>query len=103
MCLHILVDGETYATDSIVYNGDVELISAPEKEGYIFSGWVGVPDTMPAEDIVIEGEYIVDTTGINDVKTESSNVKTIYDLQGRVVENPTSGIYIINGKKVVIK
>jgi hypothetical protein len=27
----------------------------------------------------------------------------IYDLMGRRVENPTQGIYIVNGKKVVIK
>ena len=38
-----------------------------------------------------------------DVKGESGNVKAIYDLQGRVVENPTSGIYIIDGKKVLVK
>ena len=38
-----------------------------------------------------------------DVKGESGNVKAIYDLQGRVVENPASGIYIIDGKKVLVK
>ena len=27
----------------------------------------------------------------------------VYDLQGRVVKNPTKGLYIVNGKKVVIK
>ena len=37
------------------------------------------------------------------LKGESGEVKAIYDLSGRVVENPTSGIYIINGKKVVVK
>ena len=42
-------------------------------------------------------------TGIEDVKGENGNVKTIYDLQGRKVENPTKGIYIINGKKVLVK
>ena len=44
-----------------------------------------------------------ETTDIDELKGENGEVKTIYDLQGRVVENPTSGIYIINGKKVVIK
>ena len=44
-----------------------------------------------------------ETTDIDELKGESGEVKTIYDLQGRVVENPTSGIYIINGKKVVVK
>lgn len=46
-----------------------------------------------------EGE----TTDIDELKGETREVKIIYDLQGRVVENPTSGIYIINGKKVVVK
>ena len=46
-----------------------------------------------------EGE----TTDIEELKGENGEVKTIYDLQGRLVENPTSGIYIIDGKKVIIK
>ena len=98
-----MIDGEVYETATVEFGAEIELPTPPEKEGYIFSGWVGVPDTMPAEDIVIEGEYIVDTTGINDVKTENGNVRTVYDLQGRKVDNPTNGIYIINGKKVYIK
>ncbi len=39
----------------------------------------------------------------DDVKGENGKVKTIYDLQGRKVEVPSEGLYIINGKKVVIK
>ena len=46
-----------------------------------------------------EGE----TSEIDEVEDENEDVKTVYDLQGRVVENLTSGIYIINGKKVVVK
>ena len=98
-----IIDGEVYETATVEFGAEIELPTPPEKEGYIFSGWVGVPDTMPAEDIVIEGEYIVDTTGINDVKAENGNVRTVYDLQGRKVDNPTNGIYIVNGKKVFIK
>ena len=45
----------------------------------------------------------MDFTGIDEVKGENGEVKTVYDLSGRVVENPSSGIYIINGKKVIIK
>ena len=48
-------------------------------------------------------EEVVSDTGIGEVKGENVNVKTIYDLQGRKVDNPTKGIYIINGKKVVVK
>ena len=43
-----------------------------------------------------------ETTDIDDVEGNVKNT-TIYDLQGRAVENPTSGVYIIDGKKVIIK
>ena len=42
--------------------------------------------------------------GVDDeVKGEDGNVKAIYDLQGRKVETPSRGLYIINGKKVLVK
>ena len=50
--------------------------------------------------------YIVemDFTGIDDVKAESGEENGIYyDLNGRAVENPANGIYILNGKKVLVK
>lgn len=44
------------------------------------------------------------TTGINEVKGEGGNVKAIYDLTGRKVETIAApGIYIIDGKKVLVK
>ena len=43
------------------------------------------------------------TTGVEEVKAESGNAEAIYDLQGRKVEIPSRGMYIIDGKKVYIK
>ena len=44
------------------------------------------------------------TTGICEVKGENGEVKAIYDLTGRRVEAITApGIYIVNGKKVLVK
>ena len=44
------------------------------------------------------------TTEIDDVKGENGKVKTIYDLQGRKLSEITEpGIYIVNGKKVLVK
>ena len=42
-------------------------------------------------------------TAIDEVKCDDGNVETIYDLQGRKVEKPAKGIYIINGKKLLLK
>ena len=48
-------------------------------------------------------EYVPgEDTGIDAVAGETV-VKGIYDLSGRRVENPAKGIYIINGKKVLVK
>ena len=44
------------------------------------------------------------TTGIEDVKGENGEVKVIYDLTGRRIEAITApGIYIVGGKKVLVK
>lgn len=43
------------------------------------------------------------TTGISNVKANSLQDGAIYNLQGVRVSNPQKGIYIQNGKKVVIK
>ena len=43
------------------------------------------------------------TTGVDEVKCENGEVKAIYDLQGRKVDTSSKGLYIINGKKVLVK
>lgn len=58
-----------------------------------------VPSGAPALDIVI-GEG---TTHIDASLIDSVNDNVIYDLSGRRVANPTTGLYIMNGKKVILK
>ena len=44
-----------------------------------------------------------ETTGIRDIRPVGQpKDNAVYDLQGRRVKNPTRGIYIVNGKKVII-
>ena len=45
-----------------------------------------------------------ETTGIDATLVNSEKVNSVvYDLQGRKVAQPVKGLYIVNGKKVVIK
>ena len=47
---------------------------------------------------------VVDTeTGIGEVQGENGKAQGVYDLQGRKIDNPTNGIYVINGRKVLVK
>ena len=48
--------------------------------------------------VVIAGE----TTGINAIVAEK-NVEGIYNMNGQRVTAPTKGLYIVNGKKVILK
>ena len=48
-------------------------------------------------------DYETWVNGISEVSTNKVENNTIYDIQGRIVNNPTKGLYIVNGKKMVIK
>ena len=63
---------------------------------------------LPAEDV--EGStaraFIAlddETTGIADVKAVKEDAEGMFDLQGRKIVKPTKGLYVVNGKKVVVK
>ena len=56
----------------------------------------------PAVRIRLAGEQ-GGTTEIESSELDAQGSQLIYDLQGRRVLNPTKGIYIVNGKKVIVK
>ena len=159
------VGDEVIAADSLEYGAAIVVPEAPEKEGYTFSGWGEVAETVPANDVTYSAyyianvykvhyfvgsklvnmvevtygepipEYIYEPTtegdeflgwigdtyetmpahdviytaniynGIDVMSTNNSQQsKVFYDLTGRRVTNPIKGgIYIINGRKVMIK
>ena len=44
------------------------------------------------------------STGVNDVRSKMEDVRgEYYNLAGQRVANPTKGLYIVNGKKVIVK
>ncbi len=94
-----IVDGDTVATDSVVYNSEIVLRDEPTKEGYTFSGWSEVPKTMPDNNVIIEGTFI--HTNISPISTDitiningnfitvanaNNNSIIIYSIMGIVVE-----------------
>ena len=57
--LTYMVDGNTYKTVSYDYGVTITPEAAPTKEGYSFSGWSGVPATMPANDVTVTGTFSI--------------------------------------------
>ena len=65
--------------------------------------YLEVSDETPARQFIGFGDDN-ETTGIQTVaNSQQSAANSYYDLQGRRVAQPTKGLYIVNGKKVVIK
>ena len=52
---------------------------------------------------VVSGSAEAGTTGIRELKADNPNADVYYNLNGVRVEKPQKGIFIRNGKKVVIK
>ena len=67
--------------------------------GSLTSGKIYLQGTASAREFLGFG----DVTGINSVLGSELKVNGYFDLQGRRVAQPTKGLYIVNGRKVVIK
>ena len=90
-CVNYYIDGELYAVDSVKHCDTIILREEPIKEGYTFSGWSEAPDTMPAHDVEIYGNFFLSSAVDNiDVPTKKSQ---------KVIENNQLFILLPNGKK----
>ena len=66
------VGGEEHYTEEVPYGTTLTPIEYPEREGHSFSGWTGLPLTMPAHDVEVTGSFTVNT------------YKLVYKVDGEV-------------------
>lgn len=74
-------------------------------------GWIDMTDIIPTATeeeqenanvvIVDAATFAALTDGITEIAPAKSSTNVVYDIQGRIVTNPTKGLYIVNGKKVI--
>lgn len=96
LTMNIVVDDRSEVITKMYYAGDV--VELPVYEGYACE--LGDIYVMGNEDTEITLNY-KSTTGISDIAVDGETV--IYDLYGRRVNVTEKGIYIVNGKKVLVK
>ena len=66
-----------------------------------YRAYIQIPGASPVKafNVVLD-----EATGIEDaVQSSKLKVQSTFDLQGRRLQNPTHGLYIVNGKKVLVK
>ncbi len=59
--LAYILDGREYKTLELDYGTIITPEPAPEKEGYTFSGWIGLPETMPARFVIVTGTFTINS------------------------------------------
>ena len=94
-----MVDGEVYYQESLEYGSVIVVPDAPTKEGYTFSGWGDVADTMPANDVIILGTFFVNSYTITYmVDGEVYHQESLeYGSVIVVPDAPTNGDYTFSG------
>ena len=70
--------------------------------------YIEIPPGSPAPDMLGLGDVVDEsdiTTGISAIEHSTLNIEhsEVYNLNGQRVSQPTKGLYIVNGKKVVVK
>ena len=53
-----VVDGVVMAANELEYGSAITVPTMPEREGYTFSGWGEVAETVPAHDVTYEACYV---------------------------------------------
>ena len=107
------IDGEVYFETELLMGASVEIPEPQFPSGKIFNGWIEeVPETMPAHDVEIHGTTSVFST-LTNIFVDENALLTVYNLKGMLVlkdvtireasQKLSKGIYIINGKKILIK
>ena len=97
--LTYMVDGEVFKSDSIFYNTALNPEAEPIKEGYTFSGWSEIPETMPAHDVTITGTFTINkyllTYKVDGEVVKSDSIE--FNTTITPIEEPTKEGYTFTG------
>ena len=97
------VDGAEYKAYNVAYNTTITAEAEPTKEGYTFSGWDAVPETMPAKDVVVSGTFTINSyKAVFKIGEEVIDTKTI--VYGEAITTPEAPLkegYTFEGWKDV--
>ena len=84
------VDGEEYKSSEIEYGTAITAEEEPTKEGYTFSGWSEIPETMPANDVIITGTFEKDIISGDANGDGVVNVTDIVEIVNDILGHPSA-------------
>ena len=93
------VDGEDYKSYEIECGENITPETEPTKEGYTFSGWSEMPETMPAEDVIVTGTFTINQYILTYVVDGAVYKEYCYDYGSAIAPEaePTKEGYTFSG------
>ena len=94
------VEDTVYQSVKVKYNDKIDSIAAPVKSGYLFNGWAGLPETMPAKDTTVVAQWQRNNFVITfDTQGGSTISKMTVEFNSIIVapKDPTKEGYIFDG------
>ena len=82
------VDGEVYKSIDVEYGETITPEDEPTKEGYTFSGWSEIPETMPAHDVTITGTFSINSYKLTYMIDNEVYKETIYKYGETITPEP---------------
>ena len=98
--------------DGTIASGSYPYVLAKDGTGACFKQWTGNASDLNGRVVLLLNEQVStrstydlddEMTGVQSVVRETINDNQYYNLAGQRVDHPTKGLYIVNGKKVIIK
>lgn len=85
-----MVDGAQYGdVADVVYGADITAPADPTKDGYTFTGWDNLPETMPAENLTVNAQFTRNLT-------IGENETVIWDGTPAIVHGTEENLFIKN-------
>ena len=82
------VDGEEFSSSELEYGASITPVEEPTKEGYTFSGWSEIPETMPAHDVTVTGSFSVNSYKLTYMVDNEVYKEIVYEYGATIVPEP---------------
>ena len=86
--LTYMVDGEEYKTYSIEEGETITPEPSPTREGYSFSGWSDIPETMPDHDVTVTGTFSINSYKMTYMIDDKVYKETVYEYGAAITPEP---------------
>ena len=93
--LSYLVDGNDYKSFELIEGEKIIPEAEPTKEGYTFSGWSEIPETMPAYDVIVTGTFSINHYTLTYMIGDEVYKQVVYEYGATITPEPQpEGDYI---------